>query len=149
MLERRDTPCRPFFIQLFHVTIISHIEVAWSRIFYKALRSLAVQGFEASRTASLCAPRAPVLRPVRPSIDKACVIYTPCVCAPLRGRVVRGCACVRGVSVYAWLTALYIPCYTSAPIYAPYIPGCHTPLYKLPLHSPYIQAPEIRPIIRP
>lgn len=41
-------------------------------------------------------------------------------------------------------TLLYI-----RPYMRPYIPGCHTPLYKPPLHSPYIQALEIRLIISP
>ena len=67
---------------------------------------------------------------VRPYCTSA-ALYSPvqsgCIRAPvrcirrtsLRERVVRGCACVRDMSVYAWLTALYIPCYTSAHICAP------------------------------
>ena len=76
--DRTDTPCRPFFIQLFHAIIISHIGVASSRIFIKALPSLAVQGFEGSRTASFRAPLLHVCRPIQPRTVR---LY-PCLCAP-------------------------------------------------------------------
>ena len=96
---------------------------------YKALKALALLPFVRPYCTS-----AALYSPVQSGCIRAsvrCIRRTS-----LRERVVRGCACVRVVSVYAWLTALYIPCYTSAHICAP--------IYRAAI-PPYISPPSDRP----